>query len=159
MSSDFTALFITRLAFGAVAAAVFAAGQFVAVQLRVRRRVAAHGRQPEATADLRSSFNALISSFFDEKRFGIVGSVRTNLRRELVCAGFFRDDAINYYIFARMATVVVLTTSGYLLADHFLVNSEWYFKFAAVAVVMLLAVLGPDGYISRRTRKLQEEYR
>src|SRR5207248_899247 len=119
----------------------------------------AHGQDVEPAPNLGSSFDALVSSLFDEKRFGVVGSVRAELRRQLIRAGFFRADAINYYIFARMASVVVLTTASYLLAAQFMVNSEWYFKLGLVAVVMFLAVLGPDAYIARRTRKLQEGFR
>ncbi len=106
---------IAVLVFGAVAIAVFVVGQFALVQSRVRRRVAAHARDDEASPGLASGFDALVSTYFDEKRFGIEGSVRAKLRRELIRAGFFRSDAINYYIFARLATVVVLTTMSYLL--------------------------------------------
>jgi tight adherence protein C len=159
MSTEFVGLLITILAFGAVATAVFVIGQFIAVQVRVHQRVVAHGQDAEPAPKLASSFDALVSGLFDEKRFGVVGSVRTKLRRELIRAGFFRADAINYYIFARMATVVVLTLAAYLLTDEFMVNSEWYYKLGLVAFVMFLAVLGPDAYIARRTRKLQEGYR
>jgi tight adherence protein C len=107
---------------------------------------------------LASGFDALVSTFFDEKRFGVEGSVRTKLRRELIRAGFFHVDAIKYYIFARIATVVVLVIVA-LLTEQFLVNSEWYLKFALVAIIMVLAVVGPDAYIARRKRKLHVGYR
>jgi tight adherence protein C len=159
MAADLSAVLITVLVFGAVAIAVFVVGQFAAVQVRVRRRVAAHAPDAEASPRLASGFDAFVSTYFDEKRFGIAGSVRTELRRELIRAGFFRADAINYYIFARMASVVVLTTTSYLFAEQFLVDSEWYVKFGVVAVAMLLAVLGPDAYIARRKRKLHVDFR
>ena len=159
MAADLSAVLITVLVFGAVAIAVFVIGQFAAVQIRVRRRVAAHAQDAEASPSLASGFDALVSTYFDEKRFGIAGSVRTELRRELIRAGFFRADAINYYIFARMASVVVLTTTSYLLVEQFLVDTEWYWKLGLVAVAMVLAVLGPDAYIARRKRKLQESFR
>ena len=105
-----------------------------------------------------SGFDALVSTIFEEKRFGVEGSVRTKLRRELIGAGFFRVDAINYYIFARVATVVVFAIAV-LIAEQFMVNSEWYLKLGLAAVVILLAVMGPDAYIARRKRKLHLEYR
>jgi tight adherence protein C len=108
---------------------------------------------------LASGLDALVSTYFDEKRFGIEGSVRQELRRELIRAGFFRPDAINYYIFARVVSVLVLTTIGYLFAELFLGEYEWYLKFGMVALTMLLGVLGPDYYIARRKRKLQEDFR
>jgi tight adherence protein C len=158
MSQELSFLLITILAFGAVAIGVFAIGQFIAVQIRVHQRVAAQGRDVETAAGLASGFDALVSTFFDEKRFGVEGSVRTKLRRELIRAGFFHVHAIKYYIFARIATVVVLAIVA-LLAGQFLVNSEWYLKFALVAIIMVLAVVGPDAYIARRKRKLHLGYR
>src|SRR3977135_1205869 len=152
MAPELSFLLITILAFGAVAIGVFAIGQFVAGQIRVHQRGAAQGRGAETAPGLASGFDALVSTIFDEKRFGVEGSVRTKLRRELIRAGFFRVDAIKYYIFARIATVVVLAIAV-LLAEHFLVNSEWYLKFGLVAIVILLAVVGPDAYIARRKRK------
>ena len=164
MSQELSIHLITILAFGAVAIGVFAIGQFLAVQIRVHQRVAAQGQDAAQTRDaetapgLASGFDALVSTIFEEKRFGVEGSVRTKLRRELISAGFFRVDAINYYIFARVATVVVLAIAV-LIAEQFMVNSEWYLKLGLAAVVILLAVLGPDAYIARRKRALHLGYR
>jgi tight adherence protein C len=158
MSPELASLLITILAFGAVTIGVFAIGQFVAVQLRVRQRIEAKGRDAESAPGLASGFDTLVSTVFDEKRFGVEGSVRTKLRRELISAGFFHVDAIKYYIFARIATVAVLAVVA-LLIQQLLVNSEWYLKFGLMAVVMLLAVVGADAYIARRKRKLHLGYR
>src|SRR6516165_7374669 len=164
MPQELSIHLITILAFGAVAIGVFAIGQFLAVQIRVHQRVAAQGqdaaqrRDAETAPGLASGFDALVAAIFEEKRFGVEGSVRTKLRRELIGAGFFRVDAINYYIFARVATVVVLAIAV-LIAEQFMVNSEWYLKLGLAAVVILLAVLGPDAYIARRKRKLHLGYR
>src|SRR5256886_12633409 len=159
MSPDLAAVLITILVFAAVAIAVFVVAQFAAVQIRVRRRVAVHAQDADSSPSLASGLDALVSTYFDEKRFGVQGSVREELRRELIRAGFFRTDAINYYIFARMASVVVLTIAGYLFAQYFTADFEWYVKFALMAVAILLAVLGPNSYIARRKRKLLEGYR
>ena len=164
MSQELAILLITILAFGAVAIGVFVIGQFITVQIRVHQRVAMQGRsaalrdETETASGLTSGFDALVSTIFDEKRFGVKGSVRTKLRRELIRAGFFQVDAIKYYIFARMATVVVFAIAV-LIAEQFMVNSTWYLKLGLAAVAILLAVLGPDAYIARRTRKLHLEYR
>src|SRR5215813_5551572 len=159
MSQELSIHLITILAFGAVAITVFAIGQFVAVQIRVHQRVAAQGqgaaqgRDAESAPGLASGFDALVSTIFDEKRFGVEGSMRAKLRRELIRAGFFRVDAIKYYIFARIATVAVFAIAV-IIAEQFMVNSGWYLKLSLAAVVILLAVLGPDAYIARRTRIL-----
>ena len=164
MSQELSIHLITILAFGAVAIGVYAIAQFLSVQIRVHQRIAAQGqdaaqsRDGEAAQGLASGFDALVSTLFEEKRFGVEGSVRTKLRRELIRAGFFRVDAINYYIFARVATVVVFAIAV-LIAEQFMVNSEWYLKLGLPAIVILLAVLGPDAYIARRKRVLHLGYR
>jgi tight adherence protein C len=163
MSQELSILLITMLAFGAVAIGVFVIGQLIAVQIRVHQRVAMQGRgaalrDETETAPVTSGFDALVSTIFDEKRFGLEGSMRTKLRRELIRAGFFRIDAIKYYIFARIATVAVFAIAV-IIAEQFMVNSGWYLKLGLSAVVILLAVLGPDAYIARRTRILHLDYR
>src|SRR5215831_11450674 len=161
MSQELSIHLITILAFGAVAIGVYAIAQFLSVQIRVHQRIAAQGqdaaqsRDGEAAPGLASGFDALVSTLFEEKRFGVEGSVRTKLRRELIRAGFFRVDAINYYIFARVATVVLLGVVA-LFAAQFL--SNWYLKLGLAAVLILLAVLGPDAYIARRKRLLHRGY-
>src|SRR5215510_15492018 len=135
MSQELAILLITILAFGAVAIGVFVIGQFIAVQIRVHQRVAMQGRgaETEIAPGLSSGFDALVSTIFDEKRFGVEGSVRTKLRRELIRAGFFRVDAIKYYIFERIATVVVFAIAV-IIAEQFMVNSGWYLKLGLAAV-------------------------
>src|SRR5262252_7374622 len=129
MSPELSILLITILAFGAVAIGVYAIAQMLAVQVRVQQRVAAQRseagqrRDAEPPPGLASGFDALVSTIFEEKRFGIAGSSRTELRRKLIGAGFFRLDAIKYYIFGRMATVVV-SAIAVLIAEQFMVNSE-----------------------------------
>jgi tight adherence protein C len=159
MLTDFSPLLITVFAFGAVATAVFVIGQFVAFQTRLHKRMAVPRRDTKTASSLASGFDSLVSTYFNEKRFGVVGSVRTKLRGELVRAGFFRADAINYYIFARLAVAVILPTAAYLLTEQLLTGAEWYLKLAVVAVAIMLGVLGPDAYIARRQRKLQQGFR
>ena len=115
---------------------------------------AAANRNPGevATAALTTSLDGLVSTYFDEKSFGIEGSVRSKLRQDLLRAGYFRPDAISYYILARLALVVVLPTIAYGLSEYFLSNYSWLVKLGLVAVIMLLAILGPDAYIARRQR-------
>ena len=149
---------ISLLAFAAVAAAVFVLAQVAATQVRVQQRVGAPLKNSESVA-LGAGIDALIANYFDEKHFGLDGSVRAKLRSQLIRAGYFRPDAINYYIFARFAVVAIGPTAAYIVADSFLANYHWLFKFGLVAFVMFLSILGPDAYLSRRERKLQQRYR
>lgn len=150
---------IAALAFGAVAVVVFLVGQVISTQVRVQQRMTAPARRGVLAPSLGSGIDAIVSTYFDEKRFGVEGSVRAKLRQDLVRAGFFRAEAIKYYIFARLAAVVVLTTISYVLAEAFLINQPWILKLGLVLVSMLIGVFGPDAYLARRQRKLHEEYR
>jgi tight adherence protein C len=157
-ATELSPLVIVALAFGAVAITVFVIGQFIATQIRVQQRIGAPA-QGGSAPEFSSSFQALIATYFDEKRFGVEGSVRAKLRRDLMRAGFFYSEAISYYIFARLATVVVLPTLTYFAVERLMVGHAWYFKLGLVALVTFLAVLGPDAYIARRQRKLRDRYR
>src|SRR5687768_11826312 len=91
---------ISLCAFGAVSAIVFVIAQSIMTQVRVQQRIGAPtGNAATGAPEWGSALDGLVSTYFDEKRFGVEGSVRTKLRRDLIAAGFFRADAINYYIF------------------------------------------------------------
>ena len=161
MITDYAPAIIAALAFGAVAAIVFVIGQLLATQARVQQRVGVQSRAggTAPVAGLTTNLDSLVRTYFDEKRFGVEGVARSNLRRELVRAGFFGANAINYYIFSRLALVVVLPGGAYLLTEQFMATQPWFMKLALLAVAMLIAVLGPDAYISRRQGKLHGQYR
>ena len=161
MISDYAPALIAALAFGAVAAVVFVIGQLVMTQARVQQRIGVQSRAGGAApaAGFTTNLDALVRTYFDEKRFGVEGVARSNLRRELVRAGFFGVNAINYYIFSRLALVVVLPGATYLLTERFMATQPWFLKLGLLAIAMLIAVLGPDAYMSRRQGKLHGQYR
>ena len=152
---------VALLAFGAVTAAAFVLGQHLATRARVQNRIVAP--LPVTDAARKSgavwNFDQLVANYFDEKKFGVEGSIRSKLRRDLVRSAFFNPRALNYYILARLASVVVITCSAYVVAATLMSEYAWYIKFAVVAVAMFVAVLGPDAYLSRRQRMVQDEYR
>jgi len=159
MLLDLSPQLIMIFAFGAVTVAVYGIGQVVSVQMRVRQRMVAPQAVASAAPTLGSNLDALVATYFDERRFGVAGAVRAKLRKDLIRAGFFRPDAVNYYIVARLLTVIVLPVLAYVFAEQFMANREWYFKLSLVMVAMLLGVVGPDAYIARRQRRLHERYR
>jgi hypothetical protein len=77
---------ITLLAFAAVAAAVFVAAQVITAQVRVQQRIGAPSKNGESVA-FAAGLDGLITSYFDEKSFGLDGSARANLRSQLIRAG------------------------------------------------------------------------
>jgi len=149
---------IVSLAFAAVASLVFVAGQYFSTRLELQRRAMPSGRQTDNPA-LREGLNTLVTTYFDEKRFGVEGTVRSKLRHDLVRAGYFRQDAVNYYIFIKLAVVVIVPLAAYVTAEVFLAGSSWLVKFLLVATLTALAILGPDAYIARRQRTLTQQYR
>jgi tight adherence protein C len=153
-------ILFSLLAFGAVAAAIFGVGRYVVVQAQIQRRLPISAAASELlSAQTTSRLQAFIAKNFDERRFGVDNTLRGKLRRDLVRAGFFRADALNIYIFARIGLVVLLPTIAYLFMSLFLGQAHILVKFAILLVALLLAIVGADAYLSRRARLLSEDYR
>src|SRR5260370_17763167 len=113
---EYLPLFVALLAFSSVAALAVFVGQNVASQAHLRRRLTAPARGAGSpTAQGTTALQEFITKHFDERRFGIDGKSRSKLRNDLVRAGYFRADALNYYIFARVVTVLALPSLPYLL--------------------------------------------
>ena len=156
-------LFIAVMAFACVAIVVFVVGRYVDSQASLNRRLPLAGATSQST-DLSRGFGSSffldsLAEKFDEKKFGIDGHLRTKLRRDLLRAGYFSDHAIRRYIFTRMALVLVLPTIIFILAEIFLSDIGFYTNIGIVALAALVAILGPDAYVARRGRLLQQEYR
>src|SRR3979490_3015914 len=100
-------LIVGVLSFGTVAAVAFLIGQYVLVQSRIQTRVTPPPPRSNPSQAQPGTLDAFIARHFDVKRFGIDDSVRGKLRRELVQAGYFRNDAVNYYIFSRLMAVII----------------------------------------------------
>lgn len=149
---------IVVMAFAAVSGLVFVAGQYVAREIRLQQRIAAPVGERSTPSRWLDGLDAVITKYFDEKRFNVGGSARTKLRQELIRAGFFDPNALNYYIFARLAAVVVLPVIAFLVASVALSGQGALIKFLMVAIATFVAVLGPDAYLARRQRKLLDEY-
>jgi tight adherence protein C len=153
-------LLIMLLAFGAVTAAVFVIGQYVVTQARLQRRtVSGNDTDRGQGQGALDGVHALVTTYFDEKRFQMEGPAKAKLRRDLIRAGFFRLEAVNYYIFAKLAAVLVFPLVAYVAVEIFLVNYGWPVKLLIVAVALMIGFLGPDAYIARRQRTLAEKYR
>ena len=157
--TDLVPYLIIFLAFGAVTALVFVAGQFFPTQLRLQRRAAMSGRATDANQSRLQGMHEFVATYFDEKRFQVEGATKAKLRLDLIRAGFFRADAINYYVFFKLAVVVVFPLIAYVMAEIFFVGYDWFLKLAVVILVTFVAILGPDAYIARRQRLLNEKYR
>lgn len=157
--ADYAPILIALLAFGAVGGLVFVVGQQLSAHGRVQQRVVAARAAATLERALSSNLDAVVGSYFDEKKFGVDGSLRAKLRRDLVRAGYFGANAINYYIFFRMAAAALFPGTAYIFAELFLSGQPWLVKLGLVGIAMLIGVLGPDAFLSRREKWLREQYR
>jgi len=155
---DALPIIIAALFFGAVTAAVFVLGQYLVTQTQIQRRLPAHART-NSNSPPDNALRTFVKKHFDERRFGIDSSLRGKLRRELLRAGYFRNDALNYYIFARVALVIIFPGAAYAVLQFGSPSTPWLPKLLVVVFSLLPAVFGPDAFISRRQRKLTERYR
>jgi len=152
-------LLVVVLAFGAVTSAVFVAGQYFSAQMQLLRRAGGSATGAKHAPPLADGIHTLVSKYFDEKKFGVEGAVRTKLRRDLVRAGYFRPDALNYYIFLKFAVVAVVPIVGYIATELLLPDYRWSLKLVLVGGLTGLAVLAPDAYVARRQRIMTGHYR
>src|SRR5215471_10066015 len=98
--ADLAPILVPVLLFGMVAALVVLVSRHLALAWTIQRRLPAPVRAAEAsTGAAPRGFEAVVTRYFDEKRFGIVGAQRDKLKRSLLRAGFFAPHAINGYIF------------------------------------------------------------
>ena len=149
---------IALMAFAAVSGLVFVAGQYLVREIKVQKRIAAPMREQESGSRLLDGLNAVVLKYFNEKRFNVEAPVRSKLRQDLLRAGFFHPNAINYYIFWRIGVVVALPVVGYVIAETLLADKNSLTKLGLVVLLTVLAILGPDAYIARRQRTLTDEY-
>jgi len=129
------------------------------VQSRIQRRLSLPTPTSNPTGARPGALDAFIGKHFDVKRFGIDDSLRGKLRRELVQAGYFKSDAVNYYIFSRLVAVIILPLLSYIVVEAFLPGLGQLLKLAVVSISALLAIVGPDAYLARRKRILAQQYR
>ncbi|HKS84536.1 MAG TPA: type II secretion system F family protein [Pseudolabrys sp.] len=156
--SNFAPIIIPVLVFGAVGGLIFLLGQYYATQTQTHRRLQIASNDLVETGSL-NGLHAFVERHFDERIFRLTGERREKLRRELLKAGYFHAYALNYYIFARIAALVLIPGAIYLLLQFLSGEASPVIKLVAVAASGLIAFLGPDAYIARRQRILSYRYR
>jgi tight adherence protein C len=157
---DWTPLLVASLAFCAMGGAVFVAGQYYLRAATLARRLPAPvSEEAPSGRETGSNIARLVTRHFDEKRFGVDDTLRGKLRLNLVRAGYFRSDAINFYVFWRLASVVLVPMAAYLLLALFFPAMSFAARLIVLGVAVALGVVGPDAFISRRQRQLSDEYR
>jgi tight adherence protein C len=149
---------IALMDFAAVSGFVFVSGQYLIREMKVQQRISVPMLEQEAAPRLLDGVNAVVLKYFNEKRFKVEGPARSKLRLELLRAGFFHPDAINYYILWRIGIVVALPLLGYVIAVILVPETNPLGKLGLVALLTVIAIFGPDAYIARRQRLLADDY-
>jgi tight adherence protein C len=157
---DWTPVIVAILAFCAMAGAAFVTGQYYlrAIKLRGRLPLPISDEEP-ADRGTGGNIARLVTRHFDERRFGVDDTLRGKLRLNLVRAGYFRSDAINFYVFWRLAAVALLPLMAYLLLEFFFSSMPLSSRLIVISIAVALGVVGPDAIISRKQRLLSNEYR
>jgi tight adherence protein C len=156
--TDLTPFLVTAMAFCAIAGVAFAGGQFYLRALKLRRRLPVP-HEPSAEFEVGGNITRLVSRHFGEKRFGVDDTLRSKLRMNLVRAGYFRNDAVNFYALWRLASVVLLPVLTYALLELMFPRAQFASRLIVVAIAIAVGVVAPDAFISRRQRALSAEYR
>jgi tight adherence protein C len=155
---DLEMLLVPALTFGAVAAVVFAAGHYFAVHSRVQRRLTTTSTDVPTDQPF-VPLQRFVVKYFEESRFGVNDVQREKLRRDLLKAGYFSPHAVNYYIGARIGSVLLLPTLSYVLLTLAPIRIAPPLEITLISLVTLIAVIAPDAFISRRRRALAGRYR
>ena len=154
--TELVPLLFVALAFGSVAALVFALGQHYAVRARMERRLPAMPEhQGEMAARPLRTLNALAARIYPQNR---LRAFREKARRELLRAGFFGVDAVETYLFARLVSMLALPTIALLLTSLFPVGTPALLSVILVLVATFVAIAGPDAFLARRHRLLVRQF-
>jgi tight adherence protein C len=151
-------ILVPALSFGAVAALVFLAGMHFSAYSRVQRRLSTTSSEIPADQPL-LPLHRLVVRYFGETRFGVGDVQREKLRREMLKAGYFSPYAVNYYIGARIGSVLLFPTLIFLLFALAPVAVPPLVEILLVSVTAMIAIVAPDAFISRRQRSLARRYR
>jgi tight adherence protein C len=157
-----TPIIVAVLMFCAVAAVILVLGRYVVAQASIQRRlpVPATATQPNAFRPPSSSMiGRLAAATIDEKKFGVDGPLRRKIRRDLIRAGFFSNQAIPSYVMWRLASILVFPILAFVAAEVFMPASGQLMKTGLAAVAVLVGIGAPDAYIARRQRLLVYQYR
>jgi tight adherence protein C len=158
--ADWTPFVVAVLAFGAMAGIAFVIGQYYLRESHLQRRLPV----PQAVTldpgrQAAGSIGRLVTRHFDEKRFGVDDTLRGKLRLNLIRAGYFRKDAINFYVFWRVMTVIGIPIICYTIFRLLAPNAQFTTGLVTIVIATVLGIVGPDAFVARRQRLLGQEYR
>jgi tight adherence protein C len=148
---------VPALSFAAIATVVFVLGQHLSTQSQVQRRLPA---QAPADQEPARGVDDFVAHYFGTLRFGIKDAARDKLRRRLLEAGYFRRQAVNFYLLARVTAIVLVPALAYATSNLLLApRAPASIRLMLEVVAILMGIAGPDFYLVRRQRALILSYR
>jgi tight adherence protein C len=157
--ADWTPVLVAVLAFLAMAGIVYVAGQYYARAVQLSRRLPQPQGEVGTSSSAAGGIAGVVARHFDGKRFGFDDTSRSKLRQNLVRAGYFRKEAVNFYVLWRIAAILALPVFTYVVLAIAMPQAPLATKLIVVAIAIGLGVVGPDAFIARRQRLLSVEYR
>jgi tight adherence protein C len=157
-----TPILVALIAFASVTGIVFVVGRYMESQAVMQRRLSIPESESVSgglTERVPSNVFGSLAARVDEKKFGIEGALRNKLRRDLLRAGYFSDEAIRLYVIARLGLVLVLPTAVFILCKILAPDLDSYANLLVVGISAVIGIVGVDAYIARRRRLFQQEYR
>lgn len=159
---ELTPLIVPLIAFVSVVGIIFVVAHYLMQQAVISRRLAvpnsATQRQTEADRAA-SKLIEVLADKLNESKLGISGVLRSKLRKDLIRAGYFSNNALNYYLVFRLTILIVLPIVAFAFMEVFAGSMNQYMTIGLVAFITLIAFIGPDAYISHRHKVMQEEYK
>ena len=147
-------------AFISAAGVTFAVAHLVTSRNRLQRRLPAGAWIPDGRQRASSdNVGTLVAEHFTEARFGIGERVSKQLRIKLVRAGYFNQQAIQFYVFVRVCSIIFVPSLVLLTCMLFLTTLSTLQFMLVAAVSVGVGVLGPDAYLSHRQSLQIAEYR
>jgi tight adherence protein C len=128
---------------------------------RVRARLAGPAAQPGKAAAAPAAPKALLQGLRrlgDRVAVSDPGQVSV-LRAKLMQAGFISREAVPLYLGGRIAALAAAAIVSALAAPWLLKQYGGFTTAAAVGVLSILAMLGPERVLTMRRTKLESEYR
>ncbi len=158
--SEAAPIIVAILMFCAVAAVILVVGRHIVAQASMQRRLPAPAAasQPDGSRPSSTMIGRLAETI-DEKKLGVDGPLHRKLRRDLIRAGFFSNQAVRFYVIWRFASVLVFPILAAIVVETFSPASGQLMKIGLVAVAALVGIGAPDAYVARRQRLLVQQYR
>jgi tight adherence protein C len=157
--AEWTPLLVAVLAFLAMAGIAYVAGQYYVRAVQLSRRLPSPQGEVGTSSSAAGAVAGVVARYFDGKRFGFDDTSRSKLRQNLVRAGYFGKEAVNFYVLWRIAAVIAVPVFTYLLLLIAMPQAPLATKLIVVVIAIGLGIVGPDAFIARRQRLLSVEYR